>query len=97
MARLVTAQTPKQVGVFDKYYFEKHVPIAKENPRFEKVRSPVRAVVTPAGLSGFQLIANTLHFDDLAAIQRAFASAEGQVAAADVQTFAPACRHADVR
>jgi uncharacterized protein (TIGR02118 family) len=30
----------------------------------------------------------TLHFDDLAAIQRAFASAEGQAAAADVQTFA---------
>jgi uncharacterized protein (TIGR02118 family) len=29
-----------------------------------------------------------LHFDDLAAIQRAFASAEGQAAAADVRTFA---------
>jgi uncharacterized protein (TIGR02118 family) len=29
-----------------------------------------------------------LHFDDLAAIQRAFASAEGQAAAADVQKFA---------
>jgi uncharacterized protein (TIGR02118 family) len=30
----------------------------------------------------------TLHFEDVAAIQRAFASAEGQAAAADVQTFA---------
>jgi uncharacterized protein (TIGR02118 family) len=30
----------------------------------------------------------TLHFNDLAAIQRAFASAEGHAAAADVQTFA---------
>jgi uncharacterized protein (TIGR02118 family) len=39
------------------------------------------------GLSNFRVIA-TLHFDDLAAIQRAFASAEGQALAADVQTFA---------
>jgi uncharacterized protein (TIGR02118 family) len=30
----------------------------------------------------------TLHFEDVAAIQRAFASAEGRAAAADVQTFA---------
>jgi hypothetical protein len=30
-----------------------------------------------------------LHFDDMAAIQAALASAEGQAAAADVQAFAP--------
>jgi uncharacterized protein (TIGR02118 family) len=29
-----------------------------------------------------------LHFDDIAAIQKGFASAEGQAAAADVQKFA---------
>jgi uncharacterized protein (TIGR02118 family) len=29
-----------------------------------------------------------LHFDDVAAIQKAFASPEGQAAAADVQSFA---------
>jgi uncharacterized protein (TIGR02118 family) len=29
----------------------------------------------------------TLHFDNMAALQNAFASAEGQAAAADVQTF----------
>jgi hypothetical protein len=29
-----------------------------------------------------------LHFDDMAAIQKAFDSAEGQAAVADVQTFA---------
>jgi hypothetical protein len=29
-----------------------------------------------------------LHYDDVAAIQKAFASAEGQAAVADVQTFA---------
>ena len=88
MARLVVMyKTPKQVGAFDKYYFETHVPIAKRIPGLRKYEVSHGPVVTPAGPSGFHLIA-TLHFDDLAAIQAAFASAEGQAAAADVQTFA---------
>jgi uncharacterized protein (TIGR02118 family) len=78
---------PKNVDVFDKYYFEKHIPIAKRIPGLRKYEVSQGRVVTPAGSSGFHLIA-TLHFNDLAAIQRAFASAEGQAAAADVQTFA---------
>jgi uncharacterized protein (TIGR02118 family) len=78
---------PKDAGVFDKYYFEKHVPIAKKIPGLRIYEVSQGPVVTPAGPLGFHLIA-TLHFDDLAAIQRAFASAEGQAAAADVQTFA---------
>ena len=44
-------------------------------------------VATPAGPSGIHLIA-ILHFDDMAAIQSAFASAEGQAAASDLQNFA---------
>jgi uncharacterized protein (TIGR02118 family) len=88
MARLVVMyRTPKQAGAFDKHYFETHVPIAKRIPGLRKYEVSQGPVVTPAGPSGFHLIA-TLHFDDLAAIQRAFASAEGQAAAADVQTFA---------
>ena len=37
--------------------------------------------------AGFHLIA-TLHFDDMKAVQNAFASPEGQAAAADVAEFA---------
>ena len=44
-------------------------------------------VATPAGPSGYHLVA-ILHFENLAAIQGAFGSAEGQAAVADVQTFA---------
>jgi uncharacterized protein (TIGR02118 family) len=44
-------------------------------------------VATPAGPSPFHLIA-TLYFDSMAAIQAAFASAEGKAAAADVPKFA---------
>ena len=41
----------------------------------------------PAGSSVCHLVA-IVHFDDLAAIQKAFGSAEGQAAVADVQNFA---------
>ncbi len=88
MARLlVLYKMPKDPAAFDRYYFDKHVPIAKKLPglrRYEVSRGPV---ATPAGASNVHLVA-TLHFDDMAAIQNAFASAEGQAAAADVQTFA---------
>jgi len=88
MAELVVMyKTPKDTAVFDRYYFEKHIPIAKKIPGLRKYAVSQGPVATPAGPSAFHLIA-TLTFDDLAAIQAAFASAEGQAAAADVQTFA---------
>jgi uncharacterized protein (TIGR02118 family) len=88
MARLVVMyRTPKSTAAFDKHYFETHVPIAKKIPGLRKYEVSHGPVTTPAGPSGIHLIA-ILHFDDLAAIQRAFASPEGQAAAADVQTFA---------
>jgi uncharacterized protein (TIGR02118 family) len=88
MAELVVMyKTPKDTSAFDKHYFEKHVPIAKKLPGLRKYSVSQGPVATPAGPSGFHLIA-TLTFDNLAAIQAAFASAEGRAAAADVQTFA---------
>ncbi|MBN8940731.1 MAG: EthD family reductase [Rhizobiales bacterium] len=88
MARLVVMyKTPKDTAAFDTYYFEKHVPIAKKIPGLGKYEVSQGPVGTPAGASGFHLIA-TLHFQDVAAIQKAFASPEGRAAAADVQTFA---------
>jgi len=87
MARMVVIyKTPKDAAAFDKHYFGTHVPIAKKIPGFRKYELSQGPVATPAGPSGFHLVA-TLHFDDMAAIQNAFASAEGQAAAADVRTF----------
>jgi len=87
MAKLmVMYKDEKDPAAFDKYYFDTHIPIAKKIPglkRFEVSQGPV---VTPAGPSGFHLIA-MLYFDDMAAIQKAFASPEGQAASADVQKF----------
>jgi uncharacterized protein (TIGR02118 family) len=78
---------PKDPGAFDKYYFETHVPIAKKIPGLRKYEVSRGPVDTPAGPSRYHLIA-TLHFDDLTAVQLAFASPQGQAAAADVATFA---------
>ncbi len=87
MARLVVIyKTPKDATAFDKHYFGTHVPIAKKIPGLRKYEVSQGPVASPAGASGFHLVA-TLYFDDMAAIQKAFASAEGQAAAADVQTF----------
>jgi len=88
MARLVVMyKTPRDRVAFDKHYFEKHVPIAKKIPGLRHYEVSQGAVVNPMGGSDYHLVA-ILQFDDSAAIQNAFASAEGQAAVADVQTFA---------
>jgi uncharacterized protein (TIGR02118 family) len=84
---VVMYKTPKDTSAFDRHYLEKHVPIAKKLPGLRKYTVSQGAVATPAGSSAFHLIA-TLTFDNLAAIQAAFASPEGRAAAADVQSFA---------
>jgi len=84
---LVLYKTPKDAAAFDKYYADKHAPLAKKIPGLRKYEVSKGPVVTPAGPSGYHLVA-TLTFDSLAAIQSAFASAEGQAAGADVQNFA---------
>jgi uncharacterized protein (TIGR02118 family) len=78
--------TPKDPGAFDTYYFENQVPIAKRIPGPRKYEVSRGAVESAGGPTRFHLIA-TLHFDDVKAIQLAFASPQGQAAAADVATF----------
>jgi len=88
MAQLVVMyKTPKDAAAFDKHYYEMHVPLAKKIPGLRKYEVSKGPVATPAGPSAFHLIA-ILTFDDVAAVQAAFGSAEGNVAAADVQKFA---------
>jgi len=84
---VVTYRTPADAAAFDAHYRDVHAPLARKIPglrRFEMSEGPV---MTPEGPSDIHLIA-TLHFDSLADIAAAFASPEGQAAAADVATFA---------
>ena len=80
-------KNPRDKAAFDKHYFDKHVPLAKTIPGVRKYEVSKGPVMSPMGGSDYHLVA-MLQFDDVAAIHSAFASAEGQAAVADVQTFA---------
>ena len=52
MARLlVMYKNPQNAGAFDRYYPEKHVPIAKKIPGLRKYEISRGAVASPAGAS----------------------------------------------
>jgi uncharacterized protein (TIGR02118 family) len=79
---------PKDVEAFDRHYFEIHVPLAKKIPGLRKYEVSDGPITTSVGTSNVHRI-GTLHFDDLAAIEKAFASPEGRAAAADRRLLAP--------
>ncbi|MDX8479681.1 EthD family reductase [Mesorhizobium sp. VK24D] len=89
MARMVVIYpTPKDVEAFDRHYFEIHVPLAKKIPGLRKYEVSDGPIATPVGSFNVHRI-GTLYFDDLAAIEKAFASPEGRAAGADRRLFAP--------
>ena len=89
MARMVVIyQTPRDVEAFDRHYFDIHVPLAKKLPGLRKYEINDGRIAAPLGPSNVHRI-GTLHFDDLVAVQRAFASPEGQAAGADRRIYAP--------
>jgi uncharacterized protein (TIGR02118 family) len=88
MAELVLMyKTPKDAVAFDRHYSEKHIPLAKKIPGVRKYEISRGSVVTPAGSSGYHMVA-ILQYDDLATVQKALGSAEGKAAVADLQNFA---------
>jgi uncharacterized protein (TIGR02118 family) len=89
MARMVVIYpTPKNVEEFDRHYFEIHVPLAKTFPGLRRYEVSEGPIATPVGAANVHRI-GTPHFDDLAAIRKAFASPEGQAAGADRRLLAP--------
>lgn len=98
MARLVANyKTPADVDAFEKHYFETHIPLAKKMPGFKKYEVSRRPVSVIAGAEDIYLV-GTVYFDDLDAMQKAFASPEGRACAADRQNLrARQHRRADFR
>jgi len=84
---VVLYKTPKDTAAFDKYYTATHIPLAKKLPGLRKYMVSKGPVATPAGPSGLHLVA-ILTFDNVAAVQNAFGSAEGKATAGDVPNFA---------
>jgi uncharacterized protein (TIGR02118 family) len=79
---------PKNVETFDRHYFDIHVPLAKKVPGLRKYEISDGRIATPVGPCNVHRI-GTLHFDSFVAIEKAFASAEGQAAGTDRRRFAP--------
>ena len=80
-------KTPTDPAAFERYYFERHVPLAKTVPglrSYEVTRGPIAAMGGPAP---YHLIA-TLTFDSRAAIDAALVSPQGQATAGDIGNFA---------
>ena len=77
--------TPEDPEFFEHHYREVHVPLVLKLPgvrryTFSRDASPVR------GDLYYRI--GEVDFDDMAALQRAFASPEGRAAASDVDTLA---------
>ena len=90
MARLIAMyKKPADAAAFDRYYFAKHVPLAKKFPGLKAYDVSHGPIVTPDGLAPYHLIA-TLTFDSVDAIQAALSSELGQAIVADLANFAAA-------
>ncbi|WP_443750314.1 EthD family reductase [Asticcacaulis solisilvae] len=85
---IVIYPTPEDAEAFDRHYFGLHVPLAKKIPGLHSYEVSDGAIATPVGNLNVHRI-GVLHFDDMAAIGKAFASPEGQAAGADRRLFAP--------
>lgn len=87
MVRFLALYTdPSDPAAFDRHYRDVHVPIAKRLPGLR--RYTISRDVTPVrGGPTYHLVAE-LDYDDMDALRAAFASAEGQAAAADVANLA---------
>ena len=89
MARLVAIyKKPADVEAFNKHYFGTHIPLAKKMPGFRKYEVSSGPISTLTEPSDIHLI-GAVYFDDLEAMQKAFASPEGRACAADRQIYAP--------
>jgi uncharacterized protein (TIGR02118 family) len=89
MARMVVIYpTPKDIEAFDRHYFNIHVPLTKALLGLRRYEVNAGPVATLLGAGPIHRI-GVLYFDDMAALRAAFASPEGQAAAADRRLFAP--------
>jgi uncharacterized protein (TIGR02118 family) len=86
---LVLYQHPTDPVAFDHHYYEVHVPLAKKLPGLRSYTTS-RGGTAVRGQEPYYLIAE-LDRDDMASLQRDFASPLGQETARDVDRLAEFC------
>ena len=84
---VVTYGAPADPAAFDEYYFGRHVPLAMTIPGLRRYEVNEGPIATPEGPAAAHLVA-ILHFDSMADVGAAFASAQGQATGADLGNFA---------
>lgn len=82
---VILYDVPADPAAFDAHYRDVHLPMAKKLPGLRRYTIS-RGLTTVQGAKVH--LAAELDFDDMAALQAAFGSPEGQAAARDVQEFA---------
>ncbi|TFV52888.1 EthD family reductase [Blastococcus sp. TF02A-35] len=83
---VVSYGTPEDPAAFDAHYRDVHAPLARQMPGLVRFTVGHPSAMDPSQPAPY-LVAE-LDFDSEAAMGAAFASAEGQAAAADVPGFA---------
>src|SRR5690349_14302058 len=88
MAKMtVIYKTPKDIGFFERHYFDVHVPLVKQLPGLLRYEINEGAIIAPTGHSETYRIAN-LYFETFDAMMSAFQSDIGQKCAADRRILA---------
>ena len=83
---LVVYETPDDPAAFDRHYRDVHIPLAKRLPGLRRYTVSRNGSAVRGG-EPFYLVAE-LDWDDMSALNNAFASAEGQATARDVAELA---------
>ena len=78
---------PQDPAAFDRHYQQTHAVLAQKIPGLKGFVSNRPAALNPQEPSPYYLIAD-LYFENMAALQTALQTPEGQVAAGDLQNFA---------
>jgi len=79
---LVLYNTPEDAQAFERHYHEVHLPLAKTLPGLQQYT--VSRNILPANESASYYLVAELDWTDMAALQRAFQSPEGQAIGLDI-------------
>jgi uncharacterized protein (TIGR02118 family) len=87
MVKLIALyRKPNDVELFDKHYYDVHLPLVKKTPGLRKVEI-TKITGAPIGESKYHLMAE-LYYDSIDAMNAANGSPEGRAAAKDLMSFA---------